>query len=264
VPTIPFEKWHGLGNDYLLVERGRLDTPLEPALVRRLCDHHFGVGADGVLEVLATDGARAEIVIWNPDGSTAELSGNGTRIASRWLAGRANAPEVTIAVGEREVRARMRGGLEVEMDMGPVEVAPTERLEVDGGPVEVTPVSVGNPHAVIVREPERADLLRLGPLVENHPRFPERTNVQLVRVDSRGETTAGVWERGAGETLSSGTSACAVAAAAVANGWCDSPVTVHLAGGDLLVELDDRMHARLTGPAQQIYLGETAEEWLAE
>jgi diaminopimelate epimerase len=264
VPTVPFEKWHGLGNDYLLVERGRLDTPLEPALVRRLCDRHFGVGADGVLEVLATDGARAEIVIWNPDGSTAELSGNGTRIASRWLAGRANAPEVTIAVGKREVRARMRGGLEVEVDMGPVEVAPTERLDVDGGPVEVTPVSVGNPHAVIVREPERAELLRLGPLVENHPRFRERTNVQLVRVDSRGETTAGVWERGAGETLSSGTSACAVAAAAVANGWCDSPVTVHLAGGDLLVELDDRMHARLTGPAQQIYLGETAEEWLAE
>jgi diaminopimelate epimerase len=263
VPTIPFEKWHGLGNDYLLVERERLDTPLEPTIVRRLCDHHFGVGGDGVLEVLATNGARAEIVIWNPDGSTAELSGNGTRIASRWLARRADVPEVTVSVGEREVLARMRGGLEVEMDMGPVQVAPTELLEIEEGTLELTPVSVGNPHAVIVREPERAELLRLGPLVENHPRFPDRTNVQLVRVDSRSETTAGVWERGAGETLSSGTSACAVAAAAVANGWCDSPVTVHLAGGDLLVELDERMHARLTGPAQQICLGETSEEWPA-
>jgi diaminopimelate epimerase len=263
VPTIPFEKWHGLGNDYLLVERERLDTPLEPTLVRHLCDHHFGVGGDGVLEVLATAGARAEIVIWNPDGSTAELSGNGTRIASRWLARRAHVPEVTIAVGEREVLARIRGVLEVEMDMGPVQVAPTERLEIDGAPVDVTPVSVGNPHAVIVREPERAELLRLGPLVENHPRFPDRTNVQLLRVDSRSEATAGVWERGAGETLSSGTSACAVAAAAVANGWCDSPVTVHLGGGDLVVELDEAMHARLTGPAQQICHGETAEEWLA-
>jgi diaminopimelate epimerase len=121
---------------------------------------------------------------------------------------------------------------------------------------------VGNPHAVIAREPDRVDLLRLGPLVENHPRFPERTNVQLMRVDSRSEATAGVWERGAGETLSSGTSACAVAAAAIANGWCESPVTVHLAGGDLLVELDEHMHACLTGPAQQICRGETAEEWL--
>ena len=261
--SIPFEKWHGLGNDYLLVEREVLGAPLEPSLVRRLCDYHFGIGSDGLLEVTGTAGSRAEVVIWNPDGSTAELSGNGTRIAARWLSRRAAADEVIVAVGDREVIARMRGGLEVEMDMGPVEVAPTENLEVDGGPLEVTPVSVGNPHAVIEREPDRSELLRLGPLVETHPRFPARTNVQLVRVDSRSEATVGVWERGAGETLSSGTSACAVAAAAVVNGWCDSPVTVHLAGGDLLVELDERMQARLTGPAQQICAGTTAEEWLA-
>jgi diaminopimelate epimerase len=263
VPAIPFEKWHGLGNDYLLVERTSLRSALEPALVRRLCDPHFGVGGDGILEVVAADDVRADIVIWNPDGSTAELSGNGTRIAARWLARRSASQEVTVAVGEREVVARLRDGLEVEMDMGPVEVGPTESLDVDGSALEVTPVSVGNPHAVIAREPERPELLRLGPLVENHPRFPERTNVQLIRVDSRSETTAGVWERGAGETLSSGTSAVAVAAAAVANGWCDSPVTVHLAGGDLVVELDERMHARLTGPAQHICSGETAEEWAA-
>jgi diaminopimelate epimerase len=262
VGVLPFEKWHGLGNDYLLVVRGTLPAPLEPALVRRLCDYHFGVGSDGVLEVVSAGDGRAEIVIWNPDGSTAELSGNGTRIAARWLARRSGKPEVTIVVGGREVVARMRGDLEVETDMGPVDVAPLENLEVDGTRLEFTPVSVGNPHAVIAREPDRAELLRLGPLVENHPRFPNRTNVQLVRIDSRREATAGVWERGAGETLSSGTSACAVAAAAVANGWCESPVTVHLAGGDLLVELDEGMHARLTGPAQEICRGETAEEWL--
>jgi diaminopimelate epimerase len=262
--TISFEKWHGLGNDYLLIERTALASPLESSLVRRLCDPHFGVGSDGIIEVVAANGARAEVVIWNPDGSTAELSGNGTRIAARWLARLAGASEVRIVVGEREVVATMRSGLEVEMDMGPVEVAATERLEVDGEVLEVTPVSVGNPHAVIPREPEREELLRLGPLIENHPRFPQRTNVQLVRVDSRNHTTAGVWERGAGETLSSGTSACAVAGAAVANGWCDSPVTVHLAGGDLLVELDARMRARLTGPAQQVCTGETADEWLRQ
>jgi len=258
-----FAKWHGLGNDYLLVERQEVGAPLRPELVRRVCDYHFGVGSDGVLEVIATEDSRAEIVIWNPDGSTAELSGNGTRIAARWLARRVGADQVTIAVGEREVHARMRGGLEVEMDMGPVEVAPIEALDVNGTHLEVTPVSVGNPHAVIARDPAREELLRLGPLVENHPRFPERTNVQLVRVDSRGDATAGVWERGAGETLSSGTSACAVAGAAVVNGWCDSPVTVHLAGGDLLVELDADLRARLTGSAQEICSGELSEEWLA-
>ncbi|HEX2046026.1 MAG TPA: diaminopimelate epimerase [Gaiellaceae bacterium] len=257
-----FSKWHGLGNAYLLVERAELRSPLEPQLVRRLCDHDLGVGSDGVLEILSAEGARAEIVIWNPDGSTAELSGNGTRIAARWLSRRSGAAEVRIAVGPHEVAARMGEGVEVEMDMGPVDVAPPERLDVDGGRVEFVPVSVGNPHAVIRRDPDRAELLRLGPLVENHPRFPERTNVQLVRVDSPTEATVGVWERGAGETLSSGTSAVAVVGAAVANGWCASPVTVHLAGGDLLVALDERFHARLTGPAEEICTGEVSEELL--
>ena len=255
-----FAKWHGLGNDYLLIERDEAGAPLEADLVRRLCDYHFGVGSDGVLEVTAADGPRAEVVIWNPDGSTAELSGNGTRIAARWLARRAGTEEVTIAVGEREVHARMRGGLEVEMDMGAVEVAPSEALDVNGTQLEFTPVSVGNPHAVIARDPAREELLRLGPLVEKHPRFPDRTNVQLVRVDSRTDATAGVWERGAGETLSSGTSSVAVAGAAVAQGWCESPVTVHLAGGDLRVELEDG-HARLTGPAEEICTVELAEEF---
>jgi diaminopimelate epimerase len=259
-----FSKWHGLGNDYLLVERADLATPLGPSLIARLCDYHFGIGSDGVLEVVHEDDGMAEIVIWNPDGSTAELSGNGTRIAARWLARRADSDEVRIRVGAREVVARMRGGLEVEMEIGPVEVAPPESLDVDGTSLEFTPVSVGNPHAVIRREPDRDDLLRLGPLIERHPRFSARTNVQFVRVDSRHETTVGVWERGAGETLSSGTSACAVAGAAVANGWCVSPVTVHLAGGDLRVDLDQELHARLTGPAQEICRGEVADELLED
>jgi diaminopimelate epimerase len=253
-------KWHGLGNDYLLVERVELAAPLEPEQVRRICDYHFGVGSDGILEVVSANGDRAEVVIWNPDGSTAELSGNGTRIAARWLARRSGAGEVRIVVGPREVVARMRDGAEVEMDMGAVEVGETETIRVGDDDVELTPVSVGNPHAVIRREPGRAELLRLGPLVETHERFPERTNVQLVRVDSSHELTVAVWERGAGETLSSGTSAVATAAAAVANGWCDSPVTVHLAGGDLRVELESGQ-ACLTGPAEEICLVELAEEF---
>ncbi|HEY7019014.1 MAG TPA: diaminopimelate epimerase [Gaiellaceae bacterium] len=253
-------KWHGLGNDYLLVEQAGLDVPLTPERVKRICDYHFGVGSDGILEVTTVDGDTAEVVIWNPDGSVAELSGNGTRIAARWLARRAEADEVRILVGPRMVLARLRGEREVEQEMGAVEVGAPETIDVGGEEVELTPVSVGNPHAVIQRLPDRAELLRLGPLVESHQRFPERTNVQLVRVDGPNDITVGVWERGAGETLSSGTSAVAASAAAVANGWCESPVTVHLAGGELVVELEDG-EARLTGPAEEICTVELAEEF---
>jgi diaminopimelate epimerase len=254
-------KWHGLGNDYLLVERAELEAPLTPERVRRICDYHFGVGSDGILEIVSADGDRAEVVIWNPDGSTAELSGNGTRIAARWLARRGGVDQVRIAVGEREVSARIGTGREIELDVGAVDVGETETIVVGGEDVELTPVSVGNPHAVIRREPDREELLRLGPLVERHERFPERTNVQLVRVDGPHELSVGVWERGAGETLSSGTSAVAASAAAVANGWCESPVTVHLAGGDLRVELRGGT-ATLTGPAEEICTVELAEEFV--
>jgi diaminopimelate epimerase len=254
-----FSKWHGLGNDYLLVERDTLEMPLTPERVKRICDYHFGVGSDGILEVVSANGAEADVVIWNPDGSTAELSGNGTRIAARWLARRSGKDAVRIRVGPREVSAKLRGR-EVELDVGEVEVGEPETIDAGGEDVELTPVSVGNPHAVIRREPDGAEVRRLGPLVETHERFPERTNVQLVRVDGPHELTVGVWERGAGETLSSGTSSVAAAAAAVARGWCESPVTVHLAGGDLLVQLAGAS-ATLTGPAEEICTVELAEEF---
>ena len=247
-----FSKWHGLGNDYLLVERGDLATPLTPALVTRLCDYHFGVGSDGVLEVASVDGPTAEVVIWNPDGSTAELSGNGTRIAARWLARQTDADEVRIRVGTREVVAHMREGLQVETEMGVVEVSAREDLDVDGTRLEFTPVSVGNPHAVVFREPDEGELLRLGPLIGRHPRFPGGTNVQLARVDGPHELGVAVWERGAGRTSSSGTSAVAAAAAAIARGDCASPVAVRMPGGALRVEIDAEHQALLTGPAVEV------------
>ncbi len=256
-----FSKWHGLGNDYLLAERAELPFSLTPERVRRLCDYHFGVGSDGILEVVSVDAESVDVVIWNPDGSTAELSGNGARIAARWLARRRGVETVRIRVGPREVVARVLGGRSVELDMGAVEVGEPEQLDVAGEQLELIPVSVGNPHAVVRREPERQELLRLGPQIERHPRFPDRTNVQLVAVDGPREVRAAVWERGAGETLSSGTSAVAVAAAAVTNGWCVSPVTVRLAGGDLTVELSAAGTARLTGPAQEICRAELSEDF---
>jgi diaminopimelate epimerase len=245
-------KWQALGNDYLLVERAELVEPLTPDRVRRLCDYHYGVGSDGLLEVVSVEGDRAELRIWNPDGSTAELSGNGARIAAAWLAARSGSERVRMSVGQRELEAIVRGDGNVELDVGRVEVGEPETLDLGDERVDFTPVSVGNPHVVVRREPERGELRRLGPRVERHSRFPERTNVQLVRVDGPHDLTVGVWERGAGETLSSGTSSVSAAAAAVANGWCESPVHVHLQGGDLLVELDWDGRARLTGPVVEI------------
>ena len=180
--------------------------------------------ADGILEV-ADDG---EVTIWNPDGSRAEMSGNGTRIAARWLAERTGADVVRIRVGEREVVARLLDGDEVEQDLGEVRVGPEESV----GGVDVIPVDVGNPHAVVIGDPD--DLPALGPRLETHPRFPNRTNVQVARVDAPGEVTARVWERGVGETKASGTSAIAVAAATHDEG----EVVVHFPGGDLHVRLE--------------------------
>jgi diaminopimelate epimerase len=252
-----FSKWHALGNSYLLVERADLGRALGADEARRLCDLRYGIGSDGVLEIVGVEDTTAEIAIWNPDGSLAEFSGNGTRIAALWLSSLAGADAVTVAVDGRRYGARRLTDGRVEMDVGAVEIAETITLELAEERIELTPVSVGNPHAVVRRrEAQRADLLRLGPRIESHERFPGRTNVQLVRVDGLHAVTALVWERGAGETSASGSSAVAVAAAAVVNGWCESPVTVCMPGGALEVSLDRENRATLTGPAEQICTGE--------
>ena len=196
--------------------------------------------ADGILEVLATGGDWVEIAIWNPDGSRAEISGNGTRIAARWLADRTYADRVVVRVGELEVPAVLESNGLVEQDMGLVSVGTEE--EVEG--IRLVTVNVGNPHAVVDGDP--ADLPRIGPLLETHPRFPNRTNVQVARRAGNGVVEARVWERGAGETASSGSSAVAVAAALGV-----SPATIRFPGGDLQVRLDNG-RAYLTGPAKRL------------
>jgi diaminopimelate epimerase len=231
-----FSRWRAAGNEYLLAERAKLGALLTPARVQA----EVG-GSDGILEIFAIDGAEAEIVIWNPDGSTAEMSGNGTRIAARWLADRSGADAVTIRVAGRSVVARLFPNGEIEQDVGKVEVYEKERV----AGLEVIAVSVGNPHAVVVGDPN--DLPLIGPLLETHPRFPDRTNVQVARIDAPGVVTARVWERGVGETRSSGTSAVAVAAATHGEG----EVVVSFPGGDLTVRLEDGS-ARLTGPVERI------------
>ena len=229
-----FSRWHALGNAYLLVERAELAEPLTPARVREICD------ADGVVEIAGAAGEEADVVIWNRDGSTAEMSGNATRIAARWLADRSGARRVRVSAGGREVVAVMRPDGLVEQDVGHVDVG--DPLTVEG--IEVVPVSVGNPHAVVLDDP--AEITRIGPLLVAHGHFPGGTNVEVARVADAGEVVARVWERGVGETTASGTGAVAVAAATHAEG----DVRVRFPGGDLLVHLA-RGRARLTGPAER-------------
>ena len=230
-----FSKWHALGNTYIVVEPGGAGR-LEAERVRELSRD-----VDGVLEVLSTDGDTVEIVIWNADGSQAELSGNGTRIAAAWLAERTGATSIRVRVGPREVLTRIFESGDIEQDLGDVDVGESE--QIDG--IDLVPVLVGNPHAVVQGDP--ADVVRLGPLLETHERFPQRTNVQVARVVCPGEVTARVWERGVGETASSGTGAVAVAAAT----HHDGDVLVHFPGGDLRVRLQDG-RAYLTGRAERL------------
>jgi diaminopimelate epimerase len=228
-----YSSWQAQGNVYLLTA--------EPGLTAERVRAEVG-DADGILEVLSSGQDWAELVIWNRDGSTAELSGNGTRIAARWLAEQTGADVVCIRVGPREVVARMLADGFVEQDLGDVEVYERERV----AGLEVTSVSVGNPHAVVLGDPD--DIQLIGPLLETHPRFPNRTNVQVARIDAPGRVTARVWERGAGETASSGTSAVAVAAATHPQG---GEVVVRFPGGDLTVRLEGR-RAFLIGPAERV------------
>ena len=251
-----FEKWHALGNAYLLVEQPAAGT-LAPPRVRRLCDVDTGIGSDGLLEVTGREAGRAVVRIWNPDGSTAELSGNGTRIAAAWLLRESGLPEVEIETESKLVRAVPGAPDMVRQELGVVSVSDDEVLDVAGERLGIVTADVGNPHVVVLRDVlSRDDLLRLGPAIETHPRFPRRTNVQLAIPEPPDKVSVLVWERGAGETAASGSSAVAVAAVAVARGWCSSPVRVAMPGGELVVTITDGQ-ASLEGPAEQICVGTT-------
>jgi diaminopimelate epimerase len=277
---VDFAKYHALGNDYVVIEAADLSEPLSPARARRLCDRHRGIGSDGVL--LRERGAGAERVrIVNPDGSEAEKSGNGLRIFARYLFDRglvSGEPfEVETAGGKVTCRVDA-GGRKVSVDMGhvrfdsaaiPVTGPPREVLRepirVADLDLEFSAATLGNPHCVILRE--RADPLeaqRLGPLLENDPRFPRRTNVQFVQVIGPRRLRVEIWERGAGYTLASGSSACAAAAVVRRLGLAEPRVEVEMPGGSLEVELSPDYRARLTGAVTRVAEGRIAPEAFAD
>jgi len=269
-----FEKWTALGNDYLIVEAAALPWEPSPARIRRLCDPHFGVGADGVLLLTPVEEPDyvAELRIFNPDGSEAGLSGNGAREAVMYLrrAGWTDADEFTILTKAGPITPTIRSERECTLEMGQAATTsddfpdgrPDGRGEIEAGgrTWRFQHVSIGNPQCAIEvgGELESLDLSAIGPDIENNPFFPNRTNVSFFRVN-RNRVRARIFERGVGETLSSGTGASGAAVAAHLAG-APSELTVELDGGELSVEIGEGLAVRLTGRAEPLYAGLLSQE----
>ena len=258
-----FVRSHGLGNDYLVMDPARLDFELTPERTRLICHRNLGVGSDGILVVGKNPAADFAVRILNPDGSEAEKSGNGLRIFSKFLYdhGYTKTREFTVHTLGGIVKVQLlNDGVRVEMGRATIDRQLT-KLEVAGQTLNVTSLSVGNPHCVtIVADLKTVDLLKLGPLIETHKTFPNRTNVQFAQVLGRNDVRALIWERGAGHTLASGSSSCAVAVACYDKQLVDGKVTVHMEGGDLTVELDKDLNLVMTGPVEEICTGKLSDD----
>ena len=271
-----FTKMHGCGNDYVYVNcfEEAVDDPARVALI--VSDRHFGVGSDGLVLILRSDVADFRMRMFNPDGSEAEMCGNAIRCVAKYVYDRGMMDKtefdcetgagvlhlVTRAENGKVAAVRVNMGRprldrsEIPMKGDPGRVL-LEPLEVDGTAFRVSCVSMGNPHTVIkVDDPSDELVLGAGPKIENHPAFPQRTNVEFVQVVSRTEVRQRTWERGAGETCACGTGASAVAVACALNDWTERKVLVHLLGGDLEIEWAEDDCVYMTGPAVEVFNGE--------
>jgi len=269
--NVPFAKMHGIGNDFILVDRiAQPDIPVD--VIERnapfLCDRHLGIGSDGILVVEASsrDGIDLVYRMYNPDGSEAEMCGNGIRCFDK------RTITVETKAGDLVLELNGDGAVvdSVRVDMGPARLsrpeipmtgpdgpAVSEPLDVNGHDVAVTAVSMGNPHAVYFVDTVTDESINaIGPILEKHPRFPRKTNVHEVQVLSPSHLHMLTWERGAGRTLACGTGACSVAVAAHLNGYSGRSVNITLAGGDLQILWDEASnHVFMTGPATLVYTG---------
>src|SRR3954471_13618698 len=260
------EKWQALGNHFLVVEREALPFPLTEARARLLCDGALGPGADGVPAGSLGGEVAGSVVVHNRDGSIAEVSGNGTRIAAAYAAERLGRDRLAVQTGAGSGVALRRPDGRLGVTMG--------RAALDGrqyAPVGESPeidhrfVSIGNPHCVVsVDDVAAFPLDRTGPALEHHPWFPERTNVEVVHVQGPHELSLRVWERGVGETQACGTGACAAAVAAVVEGSCASPVTVAMPGGSVEVVVGDDLELELLGTTGRVYAAELDPAFVAD
>lgn len=278
-----FSKYHALGNDYLVIDPKHHPSAFAVAEIIRICHRNFGVGSDGILwgPLPARDGAAFALRIFNPDGSETQKSGNGLRIFCRYLFDQGlvqHAPFKVHTLGgvvEATVHAE---GRSVTVDMGcvsfdsarvpvagPAREVIRERLTVDGEALTFTSATIGNPHCVIERaKTSTADVLRLGPLVENHSLFPERTNVQFLTILDRSNIGIEIWERGAGYTLASGSSSSAAAAVAHRLGLVGNAVSVHMPGGTIEIEIGENCAIKMTGAVTKVAVGVMADEAFSE
>lgn len=278
--TITFTKYHGLGNDFILIDNRHQSEPLiTPEQAIELCDRNFGIGADGVIFALAgTSNTDYTMRIFNSDGSEPQMCGNGIRCLAKFIAELENRDQITSPVSYKihtlagVITPVLQANGQVKVDMGvprllaqeiPTTLAAADQkvinvpLLVAGHPWNVTGVSMGNPHCItFVEDVEEIKLAEIGPLFEHHAVFPERTNTEFIQVINRNYLKMRVWERGAGATLACGTGACASVVAGVLTGNCDFIATVELPGGCLEIEWSNQdQHLYMTGPAQRVFTG---------
>lgn len=272
-----FTKMQGIGNDYVYVNclTEKMDQPFEVA--KLVSDRHFGIGSDGLILIKPSDVADFKMEMYNADGSQGEMCGNGIRCVAKYVYDYKLTDKTSITVetlaGIKQLELTIEDGKAalIKVNMGSPELNPSnipvvadgeqvvnEAIEVEGKTYQMTCVSMGNPHAVVYMEDvKNLDLEKIGPGFENHKRFPKRINTEFARIIDRKNIEMRVWERGSGETLACGTGACATAVASILNGLTDNQVTLHLLGGDLMIEWDrEENKVYMTGPAEVVFEGE--------
>ena len=281
---ITFVKAHGLGNDYIVLNEADLGFSLTPEAIRLICHRHYGIGSDGILLLAEQQPPPFRLRIFNPDGSEAEKSGNGIRIFAKYLFEHDYTREKSFHIetqgGLVRVEVEPQGDrvTQVTVEMGgatfrssQIPVKGEERevvnevLRLEGDRLPFTAVSVGNPHCVILVDQLEPDAIRhLGPQIEHHPIFPQRTNVQFAKVTSRDRVAILIWERGAGYTLASGTSACAVAAVCRRLSLVDDQVTIQMPGGELAVTIRPNWELTMRGPVSEVCTGTLSPDFVEE
>lgn len=273
-----FYKYHALGNDYILLDPAGFTVELTKDKIQKICHRNYGVGSDGILYgPTNTKEADFALRIFNPDGSEAEKSGNGLRIFARylWDKEKVKAEKFAVLTAGGKVTAQVsENGKKVTVDMGqvnfdsakiPVTGPPreviNEKMQVDDQTITFSAAKIGNPHCVIIQDRiSESETKKLGPKIETDPRFPNRTNVQFVKVLDRSNIQIEIWERGAGYTLASGSSSSAAAAVAYKLNLCDSNITVHMPGGKLDIIVSDNFSITMTGPVTKIAEGTLSNE----
>jgi diaminopimelate epimerase len=282
--TIPdsqqYARYQALGNDMVVLDPATFTLPLTPAAIRLICDRHLGLGADGICYGPLSGPRPRAMRFFNPDGSESEKSGNGLRVFARYLWDQGVAPgrdfDVWIAGEQIEVRLEDEAASTLTTALGrlsfyssdiPVAGPPREVVEEErvlpGATRRITAVTIGNPHCVLFQDMvSAAEARRLGPAIERDPLFPNRTNVQFAQVLDEHTLRIEIWERGVGYTLASGTSAAAVAGAAMRTGRGRSPLTIHMAGGSVAVAIDENWQVSLTGPVAAVCRGTLAREFV--